>query len=98
VAGPWKESFRSTIRRNRTKHSLWRLSASCEQNVVVCSAIKNWFCPTSHGCNKRWVQRNREGWHGVERVQCEACQRWRRLPAGTDSWPREFYCQVQKQA
>jgi hypothetical protein len=93
VAGSFKESFRSIIRRNRDKHQLWRLSACCEQNMVILSAVKNWYCPTSHGCNKRWVQRNREGWHGVERVQCEACLRWRRLPTGVDSWPREFYCQ-----
>lgn len=28
----------------------------------------------------------------MERVQCDACGKWRRLPASLDGWPRLFYC------
>jgi hypothetical protein len=59
---------------------------------LVLAAVKNWFCPTSHDINKQWAGRNRAGWTNADRVQCEACRKWRRLPEGLDGWPREFYC------
>ena len=92
VAGQWKEEFRSIIRANRAKHALWRLGPDVEQNRVVLSAVKSWFAPLSHSVNKQWVTRFHEGWSDVERVQCEACGKWRRLPASLDGWPGLFYC------
>lgn len=92
VAGGWKETYRGIIRDNRLKHARWRLGPVCSQNQLVLAAVKNWYCPTSHDVNKQWVQRNRSGWTNVERVQCEACRKWRRLPPELDGWPREFYC------
>jgi hypothetical protein len=58
----------------------------------VLAAVKNWFAPTSHEINKQWAWRNRAGWTSADRVQCEACRKWRRLPDGIDGWPRDFYC------
>ena len=92
VAGQWKDVFRETIRKNRAKHGLWRLGPDAEQNRVVLSAVKSWFNPTSQAVNKKWIARFREGWSDVERVQCEACGKWRRLPASLDGWPQVFYC------
>ena len=46
----------------------------------------------SHACNKQWISRFNSGWSNVERVQCDACHKWRRLPASLDGWPRNFYC------
>ena len=93
VAGGWKEKFRGIIRDNRAKHARWRLGPSCSQNRLVLAAVKNWFAPTSHEINKQWAGRNRAGWTSADRVQCEACRKWRRLPEGVDGWPRDFYCQ-----
>ena len=59
---------------------------------MILAAVKSWFCPINHACNKQWIARNNLGWTGVERVQCESCGKWRRLPAGLDGWPRVFYC------
>ena len=92
VAGGWKETYRGIIRDNRQKHARWRLGPVCSQNQLVLAAVKNWFAPTSHDVNKQWAQRNRSGWTNVERVQCEACRKWRRLPPELEGWPREFYC------
>ena len=92
VAGQWKDVFRTIIRQNRAKHGLWRLGPDAEQNRVVLAAVKSWYCPTSHACNKQWMSRHHTGWSDVERVQCEACGKWRRLPASLDGWPRLFYC------
>lgn len=61
--------YRDIIRQNRSKHGRWRLSPDCAQNQAIQAAVKSWFCPTSHACNKRWVQRNRAGWPDVDRVQ-----------------------------
>ena len=61
VAGEWKECYRNLIRQNRAKHGMWRLGPDAEQNRVVLAAVKNWFVPTSHGCNKQWLQRHRSG-------------------------------------
>ena len=71
VAGSWKDEFRQIIRRNRSKHTLWRLSPDCVQNQVVMSAVKSWFVPASHASNKAWIQRNAHGWSNVTKVQCE---------------------------
>ena len=60
------------------------------------AAVKNWFAPTSHEINKQWAGRNRAGWTSADRVQCEACRKWRRLPEGMDGWPRDFYCEHAK--
>ena len=92
VAGQWKETYRSTIRDNRWKHGLWRFGPDEEQNDVVRQSVKNWFNPENHQCNKDWSARHKGGWTAVERVQCEACGKWRRLPSTIDGWPREFYC------
>ena len=82
VAGSWKETFRTTIRDNRAKHGFYRLGPDAEQNRVVLAAIKSWYVPTSHVVNKRWAMQKKRGWTGVERVQCAACGKWRRLPPG----------------
>ena len=50
------------------------------------------YNPTSHRANKQWATRNALGWTSVERVQCEACGKWRRLPSSIAGWPRAFYC------
>ena len=92
VAGQWKETYREIIRANRAKHGFWRLGPDAEQNRVVLSAVKSWFAPTSHSCNKNWIDRYHKGWTNVERIQCEACGKWRRLPASLDGWPGLFYC------
>lgn len=92
VAGQWKDVFRSIIRVNRAKHGFYRLGPDAEQNRVVHAAVKSWFGPTSHSCNKQWTQRAANGWSHAERVQCEACGKWRRLPPSLDGWPRTFYC------
>lgn len=92
VAGQWKETYRAIIRNNRAKHALWRFGPDAEQNRVILAAVKNWYCPTSHKVNKQFCSRMAVGWSGVERVQCEACGKWRRLPNGLDGWPRVFYC------
>ena len=92
VAGQWKETYRDIIRNNRAKHALWRFGPDAEQNRVILAAVKNWYCPTSHKVNKQFCSRMAVGWSGVERVQCEACGKWRRLPNGLDGWPRVFYC------
>ena len=84
--------YRTLIRQNRAKHGLWRLGPDAEQNRVILAAVKNWYCPTSHKVNKQFCSRMAVGWSGVERVQCEACGKWRRLPNGLDGWPRVFYC------
>jgi hypothetical protein len=92
VAGQWKEEFRAIIRANRAKHGLWRLGPDAEQNRVILSAVKSWYVPMSHSTNKRWIHRFHNGWSDVQRVQCEACGKWRRLPASLDGWPQLFYC------
>ena len=92
VAGQWKEVYRELIRQNRAKHGMWRLGPDAEQNRVVLSAVKCWYCPTSHKANKQWVARNALGWTNVERVQCEGCGKWRRLSSSLNGWPRVFYC------
>ena len=92
VAGSWKDEFREIIRENRQKHGFWKFGPDAEQNRVILSAVKSWFVPTSHKSNKRWVARFRHGWRNVDRVQCEACSKWRRLAPGQTSWPRNFYC------
>ena len=84
VAGTWKDIYRAIVRANRSKHGRWRFSPDCKQNQTVSAAVKSWFCPFSHGVNKQWAARNRTGWVGVDRVQCESCARWRRLPPNLD--------------
>ena len=44
--------MRDIIRANRAKHGRWRLGPDLRQNRVVASAVKSWFSPLSHGCNK----------------------------------------------
>lgn len=93
VAGEWKEEFKDAIRANRAKHGRWRLSRDHVQNHVIMQVNKNWFNPTSHLVNKLFVDRNTQGWpSGTDRVQCERCRKWRRLPTGVTRWPREFEC------
>jgi hypothetical protein len=94
VAGHWKDVYRNAIRDNRAKHGLWRFGPDAEQNRVILAAIKSWYVPTSHRTNKQWAARNVGGWTSVERVQCEACGKWRRLPPNVDGWPHTFYCSM----
>ncbi|KAL1518540.1 hypothetical protein AB1Y20_002829 [Prymnesium parvum] len=99
VAGQWKDIYRGIIRANRAKHGMWRLGPDAEQNKVVLAAVKNWFVPTAHSVNKQWMQRHRAGEGSSregDRIQCEACGRWRRLPARHHlermEHITEFYC------
>ena len=98
VAGPWKEVYRKIIRNNRQKHGFWRFGPDAEQNRVILAAVKSWYVPTSHQTNKRWITRQALGWTNVERLQCEACGKWRRLPPGVDGWPHVFYCGMVRRA
>jgi hypothetical protein len=99
VAGQWKETFRNLIRTNRQKHGMWRLGPDPEQNKVVLSAVKNWYVPERHDVNKHWLSRQRSSGAGeggsvmADRVQCEACGKWRRVPSHVlAECARMFYC------
>jgi hypothetical protein len=53
----WKDVLRETIRVNRSKHDLWKLrEGRPEQNQIIMQSEKNWFNPTSHTCNKVWLE------------------------------------------
>lgn len=73
VAGQWKDTYRSIIRANRSKHGMWRLGPDAEQNKVVLAAVKSWFVPSKHTINKEWLQRHRAVGTGREGDRIQVC-------------------------
>ena len=51
-----KEVLMDTIRDNRKKHTLWRLSDDSTQNAVIKEATKNWYNPLSQSVNVAWIE------------------------------------------
>ena len=60
AAGLYKDSFRSIIRDNRTRHQMWKLSADPAANHRIRQSVKNWFNPCHHKCNKEWIENHPE--------------------------------------
>ena len=57
-SGFWKDFFRIIIRRNRQKHKLYLFSDDdLSQNDLIKRAVKNWFSPTNHAANKKWLDK-----------------------------------------
>ena len=54
-----KEELMDTIRDNRKKHALWKLSNDSAQNAVIKEVTKNWFNPLNHGVNVAWINAHR---------------------------------------
>ena len=55
----WKRMYLAQIRQNRGKRGLFYFSENEAQNAIVRQAVSNWYNPTSHDRNRRWVASNK---------------------------------------
>ena len=56
-----KKGFMDVIRKNRSKHTLWRFTDDDKaQNAVIFQAEKSWFTPWRHKENQEWVRRSKD--------------------------------------
>jgi hypothetical protein len=81
----WKNSLRDSIRDNRAKHDRYIYKTTdVTQNDIIKAAVKNWFSPSSHGVNQRFVEKY-GGHRGIEdRERIKVLRQERYIPWLTD--------------
>lgn len=89
-AGEWKGTFKEVIAANRSKHARWQLSDDDAQNAVIYACTKNWFNPTRHTCNKRWVESHRERIEPAAFARVQAEVRSAELQSAIEALTREL--------